>query len=1827
MADTPALLKILDAGLAHGGLQNDDVLALVLPLFQQVAGLHERERVAAFDGPAALVQVEEGCLGLAQPEGKSPRSNRERVERLQAPVSSVLQVVGESRVTHDDANGLQVEDLAVAATADADSLKRPAYLPGYLAWEQVLEHHDAITDILCLGQVLASLACGLDFGDEDDLRTFARERENLFRLQPRLHPVIGSVILEMTELDRRRRAKDLPSLIQRLQTYRDQPQDLRLDRVVAANDSAMQRRRAVQTHLRDWLFDLSRRNRLLHFRPTQSTVNLTVASVPLVVDLKSIRLDQLCVWGGRFAQEVVSTERVPLLTWLRFEDQPYLPGALDRIIQEARRDRAEYGFSQLSLVLAFLRWHNLKENADERIVSPLLLLPVDLTRKKGVRDPYWLQAESPVAQVNPVLRQQLRVVYGIELPETLDLSQESIEAFQQQLKASIASSEPGVDLRLVREPQIELIHQRARQRLEQFRRRRPVVAPALRPIANADYSYAADDFRPLGLKLFHDWVLPAPLPLRGAVGGAPAPRHPQMAAEAEHVTFATRESTGNPYQWDIDLTTVTLGNFNYRKMSLVRDYNALVDSDLPNAAFDRVFSVQPRKVDPQPAQPLALPDQWGVVTADATQTAAVALARVGDSYIIQGPPGTGKSQTITNLIADYVARGKRVLFVCEKRAAIDVVFHRLRQQGLDELCCMIHDSQADKKAFVLNLKQTYEQWLATEDGLDELQRQRSNTVDALLQDVAALQRFDTAMRGIPERTGTRLRSLLHRLVSLRAHQADLPPREAEALPAYEAWLAHGGLAERLQQVLQEIAGIPSLAQHVFARLGDGVIRHEHPLSRLAELTDGAEPLIDRCTEALEEAWPEAPPLTWGMVQVIVRQALQLQPLAERDQLALLDARSPASRTLDQQMAQLTELRQAQEAAAAKTTHWRDKLQAADADAALAQARAQEGSFLRWLQPSWWTLRKAVQARYDFSAHAIRPKLAWLLQELVAEHQAAARLEQARQALAASHGAPSPEAYAAMLQELRESARAEPQVAAFHKLLQQQGGADAVVRLADAGDDVDALGSLLGDLLAEPRDCPFAELGETVRDLREHGDSLPDLLPLLRELGEADPAFARALRHLALPASGIEYVIAREGLERVYRAERWLPRFDGAALARHAERLAAGERRLLELNARTVRAGVRRRFAENVRRSMFAASQLDEAGKQFKKAYSAGRRELEHEFGKTMRYKAIRELASADSGQVVRDMKPIWLMSPLSVSDTLPLAADLFDVVVFDEASQIPVEEAVPALYRAPQVIIVGDEMQLPPTSFFSSGREEDGETLEVTEEGERLSVVLDADSLLNQGARNLPATLLAWHYRSRSESLIGFSNAAFYAGNLYTIPDRTVVANGRGDLVVRGTPAAETVVAHTDALLARSISFHALPEAVYQNRRNEAEAAYIAQLVRELLARGTGRSIGVVAFSEAQQSEIEDALTALAAQDAEFGTRLEAEYVREEDDQFCGLFVKNLENVQGDERDIIILSICYGPGPDGRMLMNFGPINQRGGEKRLNVIFSRARHHMAVVSSIRHEAITNDYNDGAAALKQFLRYAEHVSSGERSMAQRVLEGLNPTTRKALTADLARDEVVAQLAAALRERGHEVDEQVGQSRFRCDLAVRDGGQAYRLAVLVDTDAQYANPDVLERYVSRPRILDAFGWRVVQVLSRDWLHQPEGVVDRIERALRGEVPQPLDTQPLEETLPPVASAAPAPVAQPTEQASQPAQAAGAWQPLPVRRFECVEGTARKFWSIQQEGTGVTVSFGRIGTRGQTQIKQFATDERAAAEVNKLVAEKVKKGYVEQPPSAGA
>lgn len=1821
--DSPDYDMFVRGGLERGGFETEDALAAILPLMHEVAALHENGRVAPLRG-AGSVQVRDG-LALTLGEGAGGRErmlNTEKIHELDPPAFRAIEVVGEVRgTTHMDDFSREITNLE--AGRSGDEIKRPVYLPGHVTWEHAIGHHDELTDVLSLGMILASLACGLDFSDADDVELFANSRSNLFALATRLHPVVAAVIVEMTELSRRRRAQDIPSLVKRLETYRDQPVDVDLARLPGLEGGTKSARRAViQTHLRDRLFEISRRNRLLHFKTSQSTLNLTVASVPLVLDYRNVKPSALFYWHEDLAREVVSGATLPLNRWLRGEEAPYLPGQLDKLISEARRDRAEYGFSQLRMVVCFLRWNNLREAPEERIHSPLLLLPVDLAKTRGVKDRYTLEAASSEAEVNPALRHHLKQLYNLDLPETVDLRTVAPADFHAALQAAIHATEPGVTLSLVDKPRIQLIHERAKQRVDQYRRRLAKSGRARRKTV-VDYSYEAGDFRPLGLQVFRAKVMPSPLPLRDLAGAPPVPRMPQMApnaAEPERGMFALMgETQGNPYAWEFDLCSVTLANFNYRKMTLVRDYNQLIENAAPNAAFDRLFSLDPKPVDPPPIPAVPPSGQHLIIAADATQTGAIARARAGGSFIIQGPPGTGKSQTITNLIADYAALGKRVLFVCEKRAAIDVVFHRLRQQGLDELCCLIHDSQTDKREFIQNLRQTYEHWIATVNDPCPSVAGRKAALATLESELDALDRFTAQLDSIPDEAGVSVSALYQRLITLRGipnGNEETSPAAAwiESFPHYREWLAGSGQVLRLAAALEEAGADPVFANHPFSRIADRVIQADEPVGLLEKALDGLENKLSDLSDALartglDENLLDSPPGVGRLLDA----ACTLRPLARKGLLGLLDVRSVQSTALADLCGEFATSQKMLDAARSHTAHWREKLTPADTAAALAQAAECKG-ILAVLKPSWWRLRKVLDRCYDFSKHAVKPTWKTILGQLAAEHSAAAAVKALSTRCAGDFIGEDPVALRDSL--LQNDSNLSAEAAALRaKLMETRDAAALVEDLAALAPGYATLRADLASILCEPESRGLTELAALTRDLREDLDALPAMLPAMRDLLTAPPKLVRAVRDEALCVEDIESRCAGRTLAFLYHSDRSLHRFDGHLLRLKTGRVAAAHAKWLEHNAAWIKHRAKERFAAHLRVTNQAASALTAEEKVFKKTYNSGRRELEHEFGKTMRYKAIRELAAGESGQVIRDLKPIWLMSPLSVSDTLPLDASAFDVVIFDEASQIPMEEAVPAAYRAEQVIVVGDEMQLPPTSFFSaSGGGDDDEISMEDDEGEKVSVLMDADSFLAQSARNLPNTLLAWHYRSRHEALIGFSNAAFYGGELYTVPDRRLAVPRDTGLRLTTPEAADTLV---PAILSQPLSFVRCENMPYGNRRNPGEAASIAKMVRILLGTSGAMSIGIAAFSEAQQDEIERALDALGADDPAFGARLESEFTREEDGQFCGLFVKNLENIQGDERDIILMSVCYGRDVTGRMLMNFGPINQRGGEKRLNVIFSRARKHMVLLSGIRHTDITNDYNDGARALKDFLHYAECHSRGDETAALRVLESLNPHTRKSgLT--VSGNPVAGQIAAVLGRRGWIAEPEVGQSRFRCDLAVRAADSPHhQAAVLIDGGG---SGGALERFHTRPSVLEAFGWKVVTVLARDWWHQPQTVIDRIERVLRNEPPE--EDAPVEEPdtgeIPAEEASPPSPF--PASGEDQPVPQPPTGEPTVVRKFEFVGGGSSKFWQIAVNGVEMTVTFGRIGTTGQKQTRSFPDAPRTAREAAKLIAEKLKKGYRE-------
>ena len=452
--------------------------------------------------------------------------------------------------------------------------------------------------------------------------------------------------------------------------------------------------------------------------------------------------------------------------------------------------------------------------------------------------------------------------------------------------------------------------------------------------------------------------------------------------------------------------------------------------------------------------------------------------------------------------------------------------------------------------------------------------------------------------------------------------------------------------------------------------------------------------------------------------------------------------------------------------------------------------------------------------------------------------------------------------------------------------------------------------------------------------------------------------------------------------------------------------------------------------------------------------------LRREIGKKMRHIPVRQLLNRIPNLLPR-LKPCVLMSPLSVAQYLEPSHAIFDVVIFDEASQIPVWDAIGAIARGQQLIVVGDPKQLPPTNFFNST--DDDEDSLAPEEFKDLESILD--ELMTHGLRH---KRLQWHYRSRHEGLIAFSNRQYYENELLTFPSSETTLGG--------------------------VRFKHLPEARYDKGKSRTNRLEAEALVNELVARlrnsdGPRRSYGVVTFSLAQQHLVENLLD----EERRKYPEIEVHFGDEPPVEGEPVFVKNLENVQGDERDVIYFSICYGADETGRVAMNFGPLNRDGGERRLNVAITRAKHEVVVFSGLRADQIdlTRTRARGVRDLKYFLDYAERGPSA--------LAAVTSTS----TNSEPDSEFERMVADRLRAAGYEVHHRVGCSGYRIDLGILDPANPgrYQLGVECDGATYHRAATARDRDKLRQLILEGLGWTLYRIWSTDWWHDCEAETQKL------------------------------------------------------------------------------------------------------------------------------
>ncbi len=439
------------------------------------------------------------------------------------------------------------------------------------------------------------------------------------------------------------------------------------------------------------------------------------------------------------------------------------------------------------------------------------------------------------------------------------------------------------------------------------------------------------------------------------------------------------------------------------------------------------------------------------------------------------------------------------------------------------------------------------------------------------------------------------------------------------------------------------------------------------------------------------------------------------------------------------------------------------------------------------------------------------------------------------------------------------------------------------------------------------------------------------------------------------------------------------------------------------------------------------------------------------------------------GEFILNLFPCWLLSPENVSGLLPLTKNMFDLVIFDEASQVFIESTIPAIYRGKNIVVAGDDKQLRPSTTFI--KRYMGIDIDEVEDYS-VQAALEVESLLDLAVSRYQSAHLTYHYRSRSSELIDFSNHAFYQRKLQIAPN---------------------ISKNTDSKPIERIKV----SGKWIDRKNTAEAKRVIEVLKNIFAtRKNNESIGIITFNSEQQSCIADFIDRECAKDARFRSDITKERLRFENGEDTGIFVKNLENVQGDERDIIIFSIAYAENELGRVHTNFGSLSTEGGENRLNVAITRAKSKIIVITSIEPEAlkVDNTKNSGPKLLQKYLMYARAISKGDRDEADAILKELD-TQEGYATRSLVLDRIDLQIKDRLEKAGYRVEVNLGDVGTRITLALYDPDtDRYLLGIELDRDAFNSSKQAMERDISKPRFLATKGWNILRIWSRDWWLYP-------------------------------------------------------------------------------------------------------------------------------------
>ncbi|MCI0727427.1 MAG: DUF3320 domain-containing protein [Chloroflexi bacterium] len=1133
-------------------------------------------------------------------------------------------------------------------------------------------------------------------------------------------------------------------------------------------------------------------------------------------------------------------------------------------------------------------------------------------------------------------------------------------------------------------------------------------------------------------------------------------------------------------RWSVDPSAVALGFFSFGAFLMYRDLQPDLwpangqptRHPVLRALLSDGFREPPSTLDNEMNLDgyMAPPQSFQVVDADSSQLLALLDVMHGRNLVIQGPPGTGKSQTITNIIAGAIGQGKTVLFVAEKMAALEVVKRRLDHIGLGDACLELHSHKTSKKVLLDELQRTlelgrpkvenvlsddkatlayYQEHLSAYSAAVNTPIGRSGVTPyraygallALTEKLQNVQAPQLDFRGTSQLSGEEFRQRLESVAALQtllgrmglpvrhpfwgsrytvyspANQRQLQQAAQSGLQAIaavqrSAAVLAGHLGRPAPQTPTETEELLRAAQHVLnVPFLEGV--HFRANAWLAQAEDilAAVQAGARIREHHyyfdEQLLPEA----WQQNVLAIRQALAAYgrrwwrrlsgPYRQaRDQLAGLCRYRPP-RTVPEQL-ELVE-------AILEVQHLQPTL-------------ARHGPLFGQLFGQHWKGERSdwpyLLACAGWLVETYRLIQTRSLPEGVIEHVVTSlNRETLSKGIAGLTGDLA--AHAAALETVI-----------------QQGQLDEVARFGRQG-------GLAG--------LPFVEQEQLLQTWHGQAGRLQEIVTFnhlantlsqveLEKVVETAATWPEGPQHLVDLVQRAWY----EGVLAMVLEERpGLAAFNSQVHRRHIQEFCQLDTNLLRLN--------RARLAhEHWQRLPRPA-----AGGQ----WGVLRREL----AKKARHLPIRQLM-LQAGHAIQAIKPVFMMSPLSAAMFLPPGALRFDLVIFDEASQVKPVDGFGAILRGNQAVVVGDRRQLPPTTFFS-------QITEGADEADNLPAEMESllDLFVAQGA---PQRMLLWHYRSRHESLITVSNQEFYDNRLVIFPSPGATGREMG------------------------VVYRHLPEAFYErggNRTNPQEAQVVAQAVMEHARTRPDLTLGVAAFSVSQMQAILTQLEILRRQDSS----CEPFFNAHPEEPF---FVKNLENVQGDERDVIFISIGYGRSADGQVTMNFGPLNQSGGERRLNVLITRARRRCEVFTNLAAGDLDFSRTNarGVVALERYLRFAE---TGRLDSTQQAgPDGHSPF-----------EEIVA---VALRQAGYQVAHRVGQTGSFVDLAVIDESRPgrYLLGIICDGPGHHDTQSTRDRDRLRRQVLEGLGWRIHQTWSAAWFHSQEHERQRLIEAIQTAGEQP-------------------------------------------------------------------------------------------------------------------